>query len=109
MADLIIILGKVSNSKQERRRVLFFKVELRLAWMPSRSAAWYPLGASCLSFRSVKSIGLRSCRIPRGEIKSDPNPDPRGLVRSAILTCKFQRFGFKIRVSYLKKYAVVRH
>lgn len=54
--------------------------------MPSRRASWFPLGASCLSFQSVKSIGLRRCKIPRGKIKSDPHPSPRGLVRNMILT-----------------------
>lgn len=54
--------------------------------MFSCRASWFLLGASCLSFRSVKSIGLRRCKIPRGKIKSDPNPNPRGLVRKMILT-----------------------
>lgn len=38
----------------------------------------FPPGASCLSFRSVKSIEFQGCKIPRGKIKSDPNPNPRG-------------------------------
>lgn len=53
---------------------------------PSCVAAWFPLGASCLSFGSVKSIGFWRCKIPRGKIKSDPDPNPHGLVRNMILT-----------------------
>lgn len=41
----------------------------------------FPPGASCLSFRSVKSIGFQGCQIPRGKIKSDPNPNLQGAVR----------------------------
>lgn len=54
-------------------------------------ASWFPLGAKCLSFRSVKSIGLLRCRIPGGKIKSDPNPNPHSLVGNAILTWRISK------------------
>ena len=75
--------------------------------MPPRSASWSPLRAGCLSCRSVKSTGLRRCKIPKGRIKSDPNPNPHGLVGNMILTRQVSKIWFQNSVSYLKKYAVV--
>lgn len=63
--------------------------------IPSHSASWFLLRASCLSFRTVKSIGLWRCKIPRGKIKSDPNPNPHGLVRNMILTWQVSKVWFQ--------------
>lgn len=71
--------------------------------MPSRSAPRFPLGASCLSFTSVKSIGLWRCKIPRGKIKSDPNPNPRGLVRNMIFTWQVSKIWFQSSDFLFKK------
>lgn len=71
-------------AKGEKESSLLPKVEAERCgcppqWPPTPSL---PPGAGCPSLRSVKSMGPGRCSIPRGGIKSDPNPDPSGLVRN---------------------------